>query len=255
MAPKVSIITVVFNGLNDLEDTILSVLNQTYSPIEYLIVDGGSTDGTLAIINKYKNKITHFVSEKDQGIYDAMNKAIAFASGEWVNYMNSGDTFYSNDCVSEVFEKNTTTFDFIYGNYIADYHTNGQRLLKATLPQPPHQMILSHQSVFVRTKALKLFPFDTTLRICADLKFYEQCWHHGFKFHFFPHVISVRSHAGLSDINRLQAIKETERVLMMFYEPMHVKITMQRIKLMHLIKSGAKRIMPSFLQRIYRKNL
>ncbi len=254
MSPKVSIITVVFNSVKQIEDTIKSVLEQSYPNFEYIIIDGGSTDGTKAVIDKYKAKLAHYVSEKDGGIYEAMNKGMQLASGDWVNFMNSGDVFYSPKTIEGVFEKAKSSFDIIYGDYIANYDRKGQRLIKAALPQPPHQMVLSHQSVFARSTALKLFPFDTQLRISADLKFYEQCWHHGLKFHYFPHIISIRSHAGLSELNRPQAFKETEEVLKAFYDKELVTRLMKRIKLMYLIKKGAKKIMPSFLQRIYRRN-
>ena len=255
MLPLVSIITVVYNGAGEIENTIINVLEQSYPNKEYIIIDGGSTDGTVAIIEKYKKQLSYFVSEKDTGIYDAMNKAVRFAKGEWINFMNCGDSFYSPQTITEVFEINKDKYDVIYGNYIANYNKNGQRLIKAALPQPPHQMVLSHQSIFARSKALKLFPFDTSLRISADLKFYEQCWKQGLKFHYYPQVISVRSHAGLSDINRTLAFRENSRVLEEFYDPKIVKRLMQKLKLMHLIKSGAKKILPSFLQRIYRKNI
>ncbi len=255
MSVKLSIITVVYNGVKEIEKTILNILDQGYPNIEYIVMDGGSHDGTTDIIEKYKDRIAHYISEKDSGIYDAMNKATKLVSGDWVNFMHCGDTFYSNNTVQEIFEKDTSRFDIIYGDYVADYLKNGRRLIKATFPQAPHQMVLSHQSVFARTSSLHLFPFDTTLTISADLKFCEQCWHHGLKFHYFPQVISIRSCAGLSDLNRLQAFKETEAVLQLFYNPEQIKKRMQRIKLMHHVKYGVKKIMPSFLQRLFRKNI
>ena len=90
--PTISIITVSYNSKNVIEETILSVINQTYEKIEYIIIDGGSTDGTIDIIKKYENQITHWISEPDFGIYDAMNKGIGLANGNWVNFMNCGDT-------------------------------------------------------------------------------------------------------------------------------------------------------------------
>lgn len=91
--PKVSIITVVYNGEKELENTILSVIRQTYDNLEYIIVDGGSTDNTINIIKKYANKISYWISEPDKGIYDAMNKGIDVANGEWLLFRNCGDYF------------------------------------------------------------------------------------------------------------------------------------------------------------------
>lgn len=115
----ISIITVVFNGKEHLEETILSVLNQTYDNIEYIIIDGASTDGTLDIIKKYEDKIDYWVSEKDKGIYDAMNKGINLANGEWLNFMNAGDKFYNDDTLEGVLKENIIDqADCIYSNTI-----------------------------------------------------------------------------------------------------------------------------------------
>jgi glycosyltransferase involved in cell wall biosynthesis len=255
MPVLISIVTVVYNGVSEIENTIQNVLGQAYTNLEYIVIDGGSTDGTLQIIEKYKGKLAYFVSEKDGGIYEAMNKAIPFIKGEWVNFMNCGDRFESAGTIARVFENNTENYDFIYGDYIADYEKKGRRLIKATIPRPPYQMILSHQSVFVRTRALKKFPFDTSYRISADLKFYEQCWKDGLKFHYHPQVISIRSHAGLSDTNRALAFQESGKVLMEFYDHDSINRMMKKLQFMHVIKSGAKKILPAFLQRLYRKNL
>lgn len=99
--PLISIITVVYNGEKYLEETIQSVINQTYDNVEYIIIDGGSTDGTLDIIKKYKNQIDYWVSEKDSGIYDAMNKGIQSALGKWINFMNAGDKFFATVTISK----------------------------------------------------------------------------------------------------------------------------------------------------------
>lgn len=96
---KISIVTVVYNGEKFLEDCIKSVLSQTYPYIEYIVIDGGSNDGSLAILEKYKNHIAHFVSEKDQGMYDALNKGIKMATGDVVGILNSDDMLASPDVI------------------------------------------------------------------------------------------------------------------------------------------------------------
>lgn len=102
-SPRLSVVTIVYNNVRDIERTIQSVINQTYSNIEYVIVDGLSNDGTLQVIDQYKSQITKFISEKDEGIYDAMNKGLALATGDYVIFMNSGDEFYDNETVAAVF--------------------------------------------------------------------------------------------------------------------------------------------------------
>ncbi|MCI5150423.1 MAG: glycosyltransferase [Candidatus Electrothrix sp. MAN1_4] len=99
--PLITVITVVFNGAQHLEETILSVIGQTYDNVEYIIIDGGSTDGTLDIIRQYEHAVDYWVSEKDEGIYDAMNKGIRLFNGNWINFMNSGDLFFSEKNLSE----------------------------------------------------------------------------------------------------------------------------------------------------------
>ena len=94
-SPRISIITVVYNGASTLEQTILSVLKQTYSRIEYIIIDGGSKDGTVDIIKKYQDRIAYWVSEPDEGIYDAMNKGIRHASGDWIYFLGADDILYN----------------------------------------------------------------------------------------------------------------------------------------------------------------
>src|ERR1700744_4570938 len=101
--PVLSVITIVYNNVKDIERTMLSVLGQTYPAIEYIVVDGLSNDGTLDVIKKYKDRVAKFISEKDEGIYDAMNKGLALASGDYVIFMNSGDEFFDAETIAAVF--------------------------------------------------------------------------------------------------------------------------------------------------------
>lgn len=114
---KVSLITVVYNGEKYLEQCILSIVNQTYLDIEYIVIDGGSTDGTLNIIDKYKSKIHYFISEKDNGMYDALNKGIGMATGEIIGILNADDMLASNYVIEHIVSKfNTNNTDGVYGN-------------------------------------------------------------------------------------------------------------------------------------------
>jgi len=103
--PLITVITVVLNGEKALEETIKSVISQTYPNVEYIIIDGGSTDGTLDIIKKYEDYIDYWVSEPDKGIYDAMNKGVDLTTGQWINFINAGDRFYDEDLIEEIFSK------------------------------------------------------------------------------------------------------------------------------------------------------
>ncbi|MBS1544518.1 MAG: glycosyltransferase [Bacteroidetes bacterium] len=100
--PLITVITSVFNGADYLEETILSVIDQTYSPIEYIVIDGGSTDGTLDILRRYHAKITLWISERDTGIYDAWNKALKHAKGEWLCFIGSDDFFLDSNVIEKI---------------------------------------------------------------------------------------------------------------------------------------------------------
>ncbi len=128
--PLVTVITVTYNCGHCLEETILSVLNQSYSNIEYIIIDGGSQDSTLDILNRYDHAIDYWVSEQDNGIYDAMNKGIRFSSGEWLNFLNAKDTFRDSgtiETVAKTFSHNDARF--IYSDVLLTRHgeTNSHR--------------------------------------------------------------------------------------------------------------------------------
>lgn len=169
--PLVSVITVVYNGEKYLEETIQSVIHQTYDNVEYIIIDGGSIDGTLEIIKKYEDRIDYWVSEKDSGIYDAMNKGLVITLGEWLNFLNGADTFYVSTLLADVFNgKSTEKYDLIYG----DFHIVGKddkpiRVLKADeLNKKSVQkgMIINHQSIF--TKKVKTPFYNVQYRYKAE---------------------------------------------------------------------------------------
>lgn len=103
---KISIITVCFNAVGVIEKTILSVISQTYNDVEYIIIDGGSTDGTLDIVKKYENYIAYWISEPDSGIYNAMNKGVKYATGLYCNFMNAGDFFINEKVLENIFTSN-----------------------------------------------------------------------------------------------------------------------------------------------------
>lgn len=208
--PKVTIITVAFNAADYIEKTLLSVINQTYSNIEYIIIDGGSTDGTVDIIKKYSNKISYWISEPDKGIYDAMNKGINKATGDWINFMNAGDTFYSCESISTIcnfLEK--TTAEIIYGdaNFIYDWGTKIYQALPLNLIIK--HMIFSHQSSFTKTQLLKTQKFSTKYKIAGDYDFFYHQFLANKKFLHIP--ICVANYDAIQGISARQhflAMKE-----------------------------------------------
>ena len=171
--PVLSVITIVYNNARDIERTMLSVLTQTYPHIEYIIIDGKSTDGTLTIINRYKDQVAKIISEKDQGIYDAMNKGLVAATGDYVIFMNSGDEFYDRDTVQKVFES-APDADIYYGEtemIDAEGNSLGQRRHEApaafTWRDFKYGMSISHQAIYVRRSIAE--PYDLQYKLSADI--------------------------------------------------------------------------------------
>ncbi len=171
--PKLSVITIVYNNERDIERTMLSVLNQTYSYIEYIIVDGASNDGTVGLINKYKDKLAIFVSEQDRGIYDAMNKGLALATGDYVLFMNSGDEIYAPETVTEVFSS-APSGDIYYGEtemYNENWKSLGQRRHRAPEHFDWHSfkfgMNVSHQAIYIKRSLTE--PFDLRYQFSSDI--------------------------------------------------------------------------------------
>ena len=171
--PKLSVITIVYNNVRDIERTMLSVFGQTYTNIEYIIVDGLSNDGTLQVIQKYSDRISKLISEKDKGIYDAMNKGLAAATGDYVIFMNSGDEFYAPDTVAAVFAT-APDADIYYGEteMINDEGQSlGQRRHQApeafTWRDFKYGMSISHQAIYIKRTLAE--PYDDRYKLSADI--------------------------------------------------------------------------------------
>ncbi|SEM77775.1 Glycosyltransferase involved in cell wall bisynthesis [bacterium A37T11] len=171
--PKLSIVTIVYNNVADIERTMLSVINQTYPNLEYIIVDGASTDGTLPIIEKYRQHIHHFISEKDHGIYDAMNKGLALATGDYLLFMNSGDEIYAPDTVEKVFSSQPGA-DIYYGETeMIDSHHQSQGRRRHQAPDTftwqsfKYGMSISHQAIYVKRAIAG--KYDERYQLSADI--------------------------------------------------------------------------------------
>ena len=171
--PVLSVITVVYNNVEDIERTIQSVVNQTYLSIEYIIIDGNSTDGTKELINKYVNRLAKFVSEKDHGIYDAMNKGLSIATGDYVLFMNSGDEIYAFDTVEKVFDSEPEA-DIYYGEtemYDSKINNLGRR--RHQTPEAfnwrsfRYGMNISHQAIYIRRALTE--PYDLNYNLSSDI--------------------------------------------------------------------------------------
>lgn len=172
---KLSVITVCYNAEKDIEKTILSVIRQSYKDFEYIVIDGQSADGTMDIVNRYADKITRVVSEPDTGIYNAMNKGVRLATGEYCIFMNAGDTFAGAEVLERVVPFLTGEYDVVVGREIS---IRNDRIVGHVYPPKRitamhfYRSSLSHQSAFIRREALLRHPYDETLRLVSDWKFW-----------------------------------------------------------------------------------
>lgn len=219
--PKISIITICYNAAEVIEKTITSVVNQTYPNVEYIIVDGASTDTTLQVVNKYKDKISTISSEPDRGIYDAMNKGIALATGQWINFMNAGDCLATDDILEKIFIKDAQKVlncSVIYGDVISVkanrqeiYHTVVKPFWENT--SAVAGMGFNHQTVFVKTNVAKAFGFNLKYKICADFDMMYRLFKGGHKFYYEPLAIArFDSENGISAMRWKEAMKEDAQI-------------------------------------------
>jgi len=219
---KVSIITVVYNGASTLRDCIDSVLRQSYQDIEYLVIDGGSTDGTVELVRSYGSRITRFVSEPDQGLYDAMNKGLRLATGDLIGILNADD-FYRHDQVIERVAAlaDQENSEAIYGDLvyvdandtrkITRYWSSGKYRKGAFRWgwMPPHPTFFVRRSVYLRFGL-----FQTRFRSAADYELMLRFVHrHGIKVSYLKEVLVVMRAGGVSNRtvgNRLNANREDQ---------------------------------------------
>lgn len=173
---KLSVITVCYNAEESIEKTMLSVLSQSYTNIEYLIIDGKSTDGTTEIVEEYQKEYANIrlISEKDTGIYNAMNKGASFAKGDYIYFLNSGDLFPNQETTAQVMKKlEECSVDILYGDIDVDYGTSREKISYAGKRRLKKLWIalgitVCHQALFVKTSLLKENRFDESFLLWAD---------------------------------------------------------------------------------------
>jgi glycosyltransferase involved in cell wall biosynthesis len=219
--PVLSVITVVYNGASLIERTLSSVIDQTYSNIEYVVVDGRSKDNTLDLVKSHEDKIAIWNSEKDKGIYDAMNKGLELASGDYILFMNAGDQFFSKNTVETIFA-NDIDGDIYYGDtLIVDEEGNslGPRRLR-----PPHKltwrsfrygMLVCHQSFIVRRSLAPVY--DPHYKIAADIDWCIKCLKNATKIINTNIVIARYLSGGASWQNQKKALAERFELMTKHY--------------------------------------
>ena len=243
---KFSIITINYNNKEGLEQTIDSVLNQTFRDFQYIVIDGGSTDGSVDVIKKYASRLNYWVSEPDEGIYNAMNKGILQATGEYLNFMNSGDSFHSPSVLHDI-AKMEITEDIITGG-IYDKKNNKSYLIN---PQEVTMLTMlketfNHQATFFKKNLFKYRQYDESYSLIADYKFnlqsiiFDNC-----SIRFVKYIIANYDFNGQSS-NKAHVLKEKERLfkelipkrIMKDYETMYTPEEISIIKLFPELKQS-----------------
>lgn len=222
---KLSIITVNYNNCEGLKKTIDSVLSQTWTDYEYIIIDGGSTDGSREVIEGVKDHLAYWCSEPDKGIYNAMNKGIDHAHGEYVIFMNSGDCFHDENVLRDVFQLQIDA-DIISGNAVQMGNNNLVREYNENLFWQLYYGTLNHQATFIRRNLFVDLKYDEKLKIVSDWKFWlESIIFNRASVQYVGNVIAKQEPGGISDlkVNRILMRDEKKKVLNSLFPPLILK--------------------------------
>lgn len=234
--PKLSIITINYNNHNGLKETVDSVISQTFTDYEWIVIDGGSTDGSRELIQQYKDYFTYWCSEPDKGIYNAMNKGIEHSNGEWLLFLNSGDCIYDNSILDNIFSQEYTS-DILYGDV---FYTSSIGDFKVSFPSELTlsyllQMFISHQSSLYRRELFNNNPYNESFKIVSDWLFHIQMILQNKKFEYLPYILTRCDHNGVS-VNYEQLNKEERLRAIELFLPAPIKRDMDFIATYSIFK-------------------
>lgn len=218
---KLSIITVCWNDKNGLDKTIKSVISQNTREFQFLIIDGASTDGTIDILEQYKDSIDYYISEPDKGIYNAMNKGVLAANGEYCLFLNAGDIFFDEKVVTRFLQENISE-DIVSGKEACSF--DGKKFVAYRKPPKEISLLyfmkqtLAHQSTFIRKELLLAFPYDETYKIASDyIFFFKSFFEENASYRRLDFFVSIFIMDGISSINGDLSQKERERFFTSFF--------------------------------------
>lgn len=257
---KVSIIVVSLNTKFFFLRTIKSIISQSYKNKEIIIVDGKSTDGTIKIIANMKKNFSKVIIEKDKGIYDAMNKGSYLAKSEWIMFLNSGDIFYNNKVLANIFKKPLLNKDVIYGDTIVKQKNIKYLAPSAIFSKTTIVMPFCHQSTIVRTDIVKRNKFSLKYKYSSDFDFFLRCLSRKKMFYNSNLTIATVLSQGLSDKNRQKVYSENIKILTKYNYSFFIIAKLWFLKLFNFIKDYIKYILPQniillILKFKYRKRL
>jgi len=258
---RITIVTVSLNNRTGLEKTIRSVISQRKISVEYIVIDGGSEDGSLEIIKKHGLNIAAWISEPDQGPYYAMNKGIGLATGEWINFLNAGDVFLGSDSLSGIIQQlRHDGIDAIYGDSLADYVDFKVYRKARPFEELWKGMIFSHQALLMRASLLKEERFDTRYPKIADYDMILRCMRDPARVRYIPVPLVICDAFGIS--NKGQAF-----ILREYYRRARKSLRMDFVRKLYYIKMSVflsivdliKMMLPERLFivmiRLFRKNI
>lgn len=242
--PLVSVVTVVLNGMPTIERTVRSVLAQTWTPLEYLVIDGGSTDGTLQALEPYRDRIAHLVSEPDRGIADAFNKGVRLARGEFLQLLNADDWLEPEQIAHGVRTLLEDPADFVFGDLV--YHrpdgspahrvrgdAGYARRIGRGMPDLNHPTVLARRRMFERIGG-----FDETLRYAMDYDWLLRAHRAGLRGTYAPEVVGHMTLGGAADRDWHRALREVMRVSVRHGCP---AATARALLLYRLVKGASRR--------------
>lgn len=224
LTPKFSVITVTYNAEAVLEDTIQSVISQTYHHVEYIIVDGASKDGTLALINRYKDRISQVISEPDKGLYDAMNKGIKSATGDYLCFLNAGDSFHEDDTLQKMLHtlNGSELPDVLYGETaLVDKVGHFVRMRRLAAPERltwksfKQGMLVCHQAFFAKRTLAE--PYDLQYRFSADFDWCIRIMKKARTLHNTHLTLIDYLDEGMTTQNRKASLRERFRIMVRYY--------------------------------------
>ncbi len=222
LKPKVSIITVVYNAKKALEKTINNIKQLRYENIDYIIVDGGSTDGTVSVIKENEQYVSQWISEPDKGLYDAMNKGLNMVTEGYVWFINAGDFIYSKDILNNIFAGFENYADIYYGDTIIESETGeimglrGKKLpRKLTLSSYHSGMVVCHQSIIVRRDIAPLY--NLNYKYAADIDWVMDVTRRAVSITNTRFILSIFVEGGISSLNRKASLKERLQIMIKFY--------------------------------------
>lgn len=245
----VSVITICYNAVSEIEKTILSVINQTYPGVEYIVIDGGSTDGTVEIIQKYSHHLSFWVSEPDHGIYDAMNKGIGHATGEWIHFLNAGDVYHDHNVLEHFIPKISATTAIAYGDTLYVFSIASKVRKALPLSKMDEFMPIGHPATFVRSDYHKQHLFDTTYKSSGDYKFfYDAYYRDKAEFQYIPYVVAdFDAEGGISTSNPF-LVKEEDARLRGISHTLKWKLWFNYFKCRYHLSKMVKSLLPKQIQ-------